>query len=970
MRQIFRKYTLQINIIFAVLFISFSQWTPAASTGGCDVYTPDTIGSTVTCTSTVTPAATAGIISTQGSTSVGNNVTVNIGANTVLDIVGSTVGVGSGSTVNNSGTLKTNSFYYGYGISIGANGRSQAGGATVNNYGIIITGGTNASGINISSTNASSTASTVLNAGTITTTGNGANGIQITNGGDLASITNTGTINVSGTNSYGINIQGVASITNSGTITSGGTAINFGDTLRSGLKNTLTIQSGSNITGAIAFSTSGINETLKFDGYTGSLNNMITGLNIINATNGSAVTMNNAAGLTLVNGQVNVDSGSSLQIDSVIKDQATPTATASSLTKTGAGTLTLTGTNTYTGGTTVSGGTLKGTSSSLQGNIVNNATVNFSQTTDGTYASVMSGSGSLVKEGFGVLTLSGNNTYSGGTSVSGGTLKGTSGSLQGNIVNNATVNFSQTMDGTYSSVMSGTGALTKDGSGVLVLSGVNTYTGNTSINAGAINLTGSITSNTTVASGATLQGAGTVFANLVNAGTIQPSANNQLANLTISGNYSGQNGKFITNIYAPVTSPVADQLIVGGVISGTTGIVGVDRGGLGKPTTGNGIQVVQGLGSASSFTLSGRVASGAYEYRLYQGNAAGTNSSNWYLRTDNPTPPVIAVTPDNRQRVEVAVYPGMQSLVQLYAQTVVDTLDQRRGDLGALSEKMTENTPRDWARLIGKTGSATPPSINDGPSIDFNAYAFQFGVDLYQHQAEDGARTYIGPYATIGSGNAKAMNQAGTTALGSINGLTAYSLGVSGTHFANNGLYVDVLGQYSRYLRVQGTSYQNAAVETQGTGFTASAEAGGRWNLNSNYYVSPQMQLVYDSIGMENSADQYGQIIFNKSEITRGRVGLLLGHRNLSAQTPINAFVRASYWNIFNPGTSTTFQSLYGANPVTFESQTGSKYLVLDSQLTAALSPMTSLLLNLGWENSLVGSYQAWNARLGIQTKF
>jgi outer membrane autotransporter protein len=906
MRHIFRKYSLQINIIFAVLFISFSQWTPAASTGGCDVYTPDAYGSTVTCTSTVIPAATAGIISTQGSTSVGNNITVNIGANTILDIVGSTVGVGSGSTVNNSGTLRTNSFYYGYGISIGANGRSQAGGATVNNYGIIITGGTNASGINISSTNALSTASTVLNAGTITTTGNGAHGIQITNGGALASVSNSGTINVSGTNAYGINIQGAASITNSGTISSSSTAINFSGTIPAGLKNTLTISTGSNITGAIAFSTSGINETLTFDGYTGSLNNTITGLNTINATNSSAVTMNNAAGLTLVNGQVNVDSGSSLQIDSVIKDQVTPTATASSLTKTGTGTLTLTGTNSYTGGTTVSGGTLKGTSSSLQGNIVNNASVNFSQNTDGT----------------------------------------------------------------YSGVMSGTGALTKDGSGVLVISGVNTYTGNTSINAGTINLTGSITSNTTLASGATLQGTGTVFANLVNAGTIQPSANNQLANLTISGNYSGQSGKFITNIYAPVTSPLADQLIVGGVISGTTGIVGVDRGGLGKPTTGNGIQVVQGSGSASSFTISGRVASGAYEYRLFQGNAAGSNSSNWYLRTDNPTPPVIAVTPDSRQRVEVVVYPALPSLVQLYSQSVVDTLDQRRADLSIGNDKITENTSRDWARIIGKTGSSTPSQINDGPSLDFNAYAFQFGLDLLQHQELDGARTYLGPYVTIGSANGKTMNQAGTTATGSINGLTAYSFGISGTHFTSNGLYIDVLGQYSRYLRALGSSYQNAQVETQGTGFTASLEAGGRWNLDSNYFISPQVQMVYDSIGMENSTDQYGQINFNKSEISRGRVGLLFGHRNLSSSLPLYAHIRASYWNIFNPGTSTTFQSLYGANPISFDSQSGSKYLALDGQISTSVSPMTSLFLNLGWENSLVGTYQAWNARLGVLTKF
>ena len=100
-------------------------------------------GSTVTCSSGVTPVASAGVISSQSSTTTGNNVTVNISTGTVIDIVGSTIGLGSGANVNNYGTLKTNSFYYSYGVSSGANGRSQAGGSNINNYGVIIAGGTN-----------------------------------------------------------------------------------------------------------------------------------------------------------------------------------------------------------------------------------------------------------------------------------------------------------------------------------------------------------------------------------------------------------------------------------------------------------------------------------------------------------------------------------------------------------------------------------------------------------------------------------------------------------------------------------------------------------------------------------------------------------------------------------------------------------------------------------------------------------
>src|SRR6185436_19077279 len=81
-----------------------------------------------------------------------------------------------------------------------------------------------------------------------------------------------------------------------------------------------------------------------------------------------------------------------------------------SLLKTGAGTLTLTGANSYNGGTTVTGGTLAGNSASLQGAILNNARVVFDEAGSGTYAGVMSGTGSLVKTGGGTLTLTGLNS--------------------------------------------------------------------------------------------------------------------------------------------------------------------------------------------------------------------------------------------------------------------------------------------------------------------------------------------------------------------------------------------------------------------------------------------------------------------------------------------------------------------------------------------------------------------------------
>ena len=114
-------------------------------------------------------------------------------------------------------------------------------------------------------------------------------------------------------------------------------------------------------------------------------------------------------------------------------------------------------------------GGLLGTTLSLQGNISNSGQVIFSQNSNGSYAGNMFGTGALIKEGTGVVTLTGTNTYTGGTTVNGGTLSGNTTSLQGIITNNAAVEFNQAANGTYGSIMSGTGTLVKSGTGTLTL---------------------------------------------------------------------------------------------------------------------------------------------------------------------------------------------------------------------------------------------------------------------------------------------------------------------------------------------------------------------------------------------------------------------------------------------------------------------------------------------------------------------
>ncbi|EBJ5386175.1 TPA: autotransporter-associated beta strand repeat-containing protein [Salmonella enterica] len=157
-----------------------------------------------------------------------------------------------------------------------------------------------------------------------------------------------------------------------------------------------------------------------------------------------------------------------------------------SLTKTGAGTLILNAENTYTGGTTISDGTLVANNVEAlgTGNVTDNATLELN--TGGDFDNAISGSGQVVKSGDETLTLSGSNTYTGGTIISGGTLVATNVEAlgTGDVTDNAVLELNT--GGTFDNVISGSGQVVKSGDDALTLSGSNTYTGGTTISGGTL----------------------------------------------------------------------------------------------------------------------------------------------------------------------------------------------------------------------------------------------------------------------------------------------------------------------------------------------------------------------------------------------------------------------------------------------------------------------------------------------------
>lgn len=408
------------------------------------------------------------------SNALGNGWVFGGAGNLVLaGVVNNATGAGSfGTTVTKSGTgtvtlSATNTFF---------------GNITVND-GVLALG------------NNGATNGRVVNSNTITVNGNGFFGINRTNA--VAQGTDFSSNAITGTGGFAQIGTGTTILTASNTYT-GDTIVSAGALV---LSNSLAIQNSAlNLSGgALSFSN---NTTATFGGLKGNGN-----LALIN-TGGSAValTLSNAAATT-----------------------ATYTGNligGSSLTLIGSGTQILTGTNTYTGPTTIGAGVLTIGGAGQLGNggsytntitISNGASLNFASSANQTLSNGISGLGSLLMSGSGTLTLAASNSYSGGTTLSGGTLVITSSNSLGagsgtltfasNSILRVSNSFSSGRDYVISSgvlatidtasntftnsgVIRGNGSLTKIGAGTLFLVGVNTYTGSTTIGAGVLTIGG------------------------------------------------------------------------------------------------------------------------------------------------------------------------------------------------------------------------------------------------------------------------------------------------------------------------------------------------------------------------------------------------------------------------------------------------------------------------------------------------
>jgi fibronectin-binding autotransporter adhesin len=462
----------------------------------------------------------------------------------------------------------------------------------------------------------------------------------------LLTVSGTGTINVNSADTVGAlsqsggTIQGTSTLTVTGLYNqsggevggpvtidggsfkqSGGATLALGTTVNStGLKileggtiagtlggaGATTIQTGiTTVSGTITGDVTLASGTLNIDNSNAIGGSITTTGSVINYANGV-----NEASALIVNSlttQLSVGAADVATQSGIISEVGGPRP----LEKIGTGTLILTGANAYTGATTITAGMLTigdgGATGTLgSGNVVNNATLQINRNNAVTLANAISGTGALRQVGLGTTTLTGTNTYDGTTLIAAGsTLEvgagGSTGTLGAGAVTldgpDGMLRFNRSDALAVVNAIGGAGQLVQAGAGTTTLSGASGgFIGTTAVNAGRLNVSGTLGGAVNVNAGGTLGGTGSIRGGVtVAGGTLSPGLSP--GTLTV--------GSLTLNSGAS-----AFELATAGVAGGATNDLIIATSTLGGGATGNlsltggTVTITQGVGfSSGTYTL-------------------------------------------------------------------------------------------------------------------------------------------------------------------------------------------------------------------------------------------------------------------------------------------------------------------------------------------------------------------------------
>jgi autotransporter-associated beta strand protein len=871
------------------------------------------------------------------------------------------ISVSGDNTIANSGSITTGGTT--------ARGVSVSGSnVVITNSGSITTNGTNATAVFAQGTN-----NRLTNSGTIHVTGTGADAVFMNTVGTsfTATIENSAGGKIISDQGEALRtLTGTTTVINAGLIQSPTIAFDGGNA-QAGSSLTFILQTGSQIIGA-ANGASNASSALQLQG-TGVVDNAFANFQtlVMNGTDWTwqgtgdfTSTSVNSGTLRLktpLTGDVTVAAPGTLEAssqtltgnvanDGLVRFAQSVNGTyagvisgTGAVAKTGAGTLTLTGNNTYAGGTTVSEGTLQlsgagtlgsavgtttvsggtldlgGTSQTQNGGVtltsgtIQNGTLSSSGSftvQSGAVSASLAGSGNLVKTGSGTVILTGTNGYTGGTTVSGGTLIGNTASLQGNIVNDGAVVFYQTGSGVYAGNMSGSGSLALDGGGMLTLSGVNTYTGPTTINSGTLAVTGSLASDVTV-NGGTVGGNGTFGGLVVNGGIIAPG--NSIGTLGVSRNFTQNGGIYRAEVNAAGQS---DLVSVGGTATITGGaIVQVlaQSGTYAPRTTYTILRATGGVsgtyaGVTSNFAfLTPSLSYDANDVFLtlqLAGFASGARTPN-QVSTAAPLDQSVPVASgdfatvlsslislDNQRgprlldMISGQQYAGFQNAMVQGAQLFMSNFANRAGSRSTAGARIAlaeacdvacdATTPAVWGAWGGAVGGTGTIAGNDNAgTFTYSVGGFSGGLDR-----KFGDNFLAG--VTVGY-------QTGGQWTGGFDGRSVTDTIQAGLYasFVQGPLYVDALAGYAynanqmwRNINIPSLQPRTAYGQTAANQFLGQIEAGYRVDLGGTpeYFVTP-FALVQGSTANQNAFTETGarSLSLNVAQQTSGSLRSIIG---------------------------------------------------------------------------------------------
>jgi outer membrane autotransporter protein len=624
-----------------------------------------------------------------------------------------------------------------------------------------------------------------------------------------------------------------------------------------------------------------------------------------------------------------------------------------------AGTTIFTADNTYTGLTAIASGARLdlgngGTTGSIVGPVLDNGILAFNHSNTFIVPGVIAGSGAVQQNGIGTTILTADNLYTGGTTINAGALQlgngGTSGSIIGDVTNNATLIFNRSNVYNFDGTISGPGGVAQNGTGTTIFNTAQTYTGTTNINAGVLEVNSTLASPAVnVNAGGTLAGIGNLAGHVVNAGTVAPGTTaGGFGTLTV-GSYAGFGGTLAIDTKLGDDSSPTDLLKVTGDTSGTTTVKVNNVGGTGALTV-QGIEIVDvGGASNGTFNLKGdyvffgqqAVIGGAYAYTLQKGA-----DGNWYLRSTlqdilsgGILPPKLPpnVSPDGPiYHPGVGVYEaypqillGLMNMGTLrervgnrylgggpvygapaaYADADMSYLRGPVADYVGAPERIDTSTAW-WGHVEGRRARIEPSSSTAGATYRVDEVNVQTGIDA-QIRADASGRL-------IGGFNVQhATAWARTRSFWGDGKIDVEALGLGGTltWFGANGFYVDSQAR----VVVFNTDLRSELAGPLGddenaTGYGTSVEVGRRFAFAGPWAVTPQAQLSYTRVRGDLVDNFETSVAIDDGESLIGRLGFAIDYRSawLGPRGPTSAYVYgiANVYREFLDGTTVDIAGL------------------------------------------------------------